>query len=225
MRLELGTRVDCTDESFGKLVDVVIDPTSKRVTHLVVERDGDPWQARLVPVELVERADGASGELALRATAEEVRNLPPVHDAAFLRLEGFPVDDPDWDIGVEKVLALPLYPWYDLEPAPIDYVAEFDRIPKGEVEIRRASEVKSADGHLVGTVDGLVVDESQLITHVVLAQEQAPWDRRVVAIPIGAVDRVETDEVTLTLTEDAVRALPPVELRRRPRPFERPPRR
>jgi sporulation protein YlmC with PRC-barrel domain len=222
MRLELETRVDCTDESFGKLVDVVIDPTSRRVTHLVVERDGDPWQARLVPVELVERADDASGELALRATAEEVRGLPPVHDAAFLRLEGFPVDDPDWDVGVEEVLALPYYPWYDLEPAPIDYVAQYDRIPKGEVEIRRASDVKSADGHLVGTVDGLVVDESQLITHVVLAQEQPPWERRGVAIPIDAVDRVETDEVTLTLTEDAVRALPPVELRRRPRPFERP---
>jgi sporulation protein YlmC with PRC-barrel domain len=39
MRLELGSRVDCTDESYGKLADVVIDPTSRRVTHLVVERD------------------------------------------------------------------------------------------------------------------------------------------------------------------------------------------
>jgi hypothetical protein len=39
MRLELGSRVDCTDESFGTLADVVIDPTSRRVTHLVVERD------------------------------------------------------------------------------------------------------------------------------------------------------------------------------------------
>ena len=42
MRLELGSRVDCTDESFGKLADVVIDPTSRRVTHLVVEHDRDP---------------------------------------------------------------------------------------------------------------------------------------------------------------------------------------
>ena len=46
--------MDCTDGSFGKLVDVVLDPTSRRVTHLVVEHDRDPWLARLVPVELAE---------------------------------------------------------------------------------------------------------------------------------------------------------------------------
>lgn len=117
MRLELGSRVDCTDESFGKLVDVVIDPTSRRVTHLVVERDRDPWLARLVPVELAESGDDASGAVALRATVEEVRRFPPVHEVAYLRLDGFPVEDPDWDVGIEEVLALPYYPSYDLEPA------------------------------------------------------------------------------------------------------------
>ena len=42
MRLELGSRVDCTDERYGKLADIVIDPTSRRVTHVVVEGDRDP---------------------------------------------------------------------------------------------------------------------------------------------------------------------------------------
>lgn len=37
MRLELGGRVDCSDGTFGELADVVIDPTTKRVTHLVVK--------------------------------------------------------------------------------------------------------------------------------------------------------------------------------------------
>jgi hypothetical protein len=134
-------------------------------------------------VVLVAHADGASGELVLRATAQEVRSLASVHEGAYLRLDGFPVDDPDWDVGVEEVLALPYYPWYDLEPTPIDYAARYDRVPKGEVEIRRESEVCSADGHLLGTVDGFAVDESQLITHVVLAQGQHPWERREVAIP------------------------------------------
>jgi hypothetical protein len=106
MRLELGSRVDCTDESFGKLADVVIDPTSRRVTHLVVERDHEPWLARLVPVELAEPGDDASGGVGLRATVEEVRRLPEVHEVAYLRLDGFPVDDPDWDIGIEEVLPL-----------------------------------------------------------------------------------------------------------------------
>ncbi len=219
MRLELGSRVDCTDESFGKLIDVVIDPASQRVTHLVVERDRDPWLARLVPVELAERGDDGSGAVALRATVEEVSDLPPVREVAYLRLDGFPVDDPDWDVGIEEVLALPYYPSYDLGPAPVDYAARYDRVPKGEVEIRRASAVESADGHHLGDVDGFLVDDEGLITHVVLAQGH-PWERREVVIPIGAVARVETDDVTLSLTKDEVGALPPAAVFRWPRPLE-----
>jgi sporulation protein YlmC with PRC-barrel domain len=219
MRLELGSRVDCTDESFGKLVDVVIDPTSRRVTHLVVERDRDPWLAQLVPVELAERGGDAGGAVALRATVEEVRRLPQVHEVGYLRLDGFPVDDPDWDIGIEEVLALPYYPSYELEATPPDFAARYDRVPKGEVEIRRASAVESADGHHLGQVDGFVVDDDQLITHVVLEQGDRS-ERREVSIPIGAVARVETDRVTLTLTKDEVGALRPVAIRRWPRPLE-----
>jgi hypothetical protein len=90
--LELGSRSQLHGGSFGKLVDVVIDPTSRRVTHLVVERDRDPWLGRLVPVELAERGGDAGEAVALRATGEEVRRLPPVHEVAYLRLDGFPVE-------------------------------------------------------------------------------------------------------------------------------------
>lgn len=220
VRLELESRVDCADETFGKLVDVVIDPTTRRVTHLVVEPDHNHWLARLVPAELAEGKDDGSGAVALRATVEDVRRLPPVHEVSYLRLDGFPVDDPDWDVGIEEVLALPYYPAYDLEPAPIDYTITYDRIPKREVEIRRASAVASAEGHRLGHVDGFLVDREELITHVVLEQGH-PWERREVAIPIGAVARVETDAVTLRLSKDEVAALPPVAIRRWPRPGQR----
>lgn len=219
MRLELGSRVDCTDKTFGKLVDIVVDPTSRRVTHLVVEPDQDKWLARLVPVELAEPGDDARGDVVLRATAEEVRQLSPVHEVAYLRLDGFPVDDPDWDVGIEEVLALPYYTAYDLEPVPVDYAVSYDRIPKGEIEVRRASAVESADGHRLGHVDGFLVDAGELITHLVL-EVGHPWERREVAVPIGAVTRAETDAVTLALRKDEVAALPPVEVRRWPRPVE-----
>ncbi len=37
MRLDLGSPVRCTDDAFGELADVVIDPETRRVTHLVVQ--------------------------------------------------------------------------------------------------------------------------------------------------------------------------------------------
>ena len=185
----------------------------------MVGRDRGSWLARLVPVELAERGDNATGAVVLRATVEEVRQLPSVHELSYLRLDGFPVEDPDWDVGVEDVLALPYYPAYGLEPTSVDYAVSYDRVPKGEVEIRRASEVDSADGHRLGHVDGFLVDEDELITHVVL-ETGPPWERRELAVPIGAVAQVATDAVTLRLTKSEAAALPPVEIRRWPRSVE-----
>lgn len=216
MRLELGSRVDCTDDELGELVDVVVDPVANKVTHLVVEPNRDDWVARLVPIELAQAASNSNGAVALRATVEEVRRLPPVHEVAFLRVGDFPVDDPDWDVGIQQVLALPYYTTpYELEPMPVDFAVMYDRIPKSDVEIRRASLVASADGHHLGQVDGFVVGGDDYITHLVLERGHL-WGRREVTIPIGAVAKVETDAITLSLTKDEVGELPEVSVQRRP---------
>ena len=83
----------------------------------------------------------------------------------------------------------------------------YDRIPLGQVEIRRSSGVTSADEHHLGHVDGFVLDDEQQIAHLVLEHGHL-WGRREVVIPVSAVDRVETDEVVLTLSKDEVGALP-----------------
>ena len=214
MRLELGTRVDCRDGTFGELADVVIDPNAKRVTHLVVKSQEEPWVERLVPVELAD-ADDAGRAVTLGATAEEVRALPPVREVGYLQLGDFPLDDPDWEVGIEEVYGLPYYPAYDLEPAPLDFSVMYDRIPKGEVEIRRASDVYSSERHHLGHVDGFLVDRDERITHVVLERGHL-WGRREVTIPVGAVAKVETDDVTLSLTKEQVASLPEVPVQRWP---------
>ena len=150
-------------------------------------------------------------------TLEEARRLPPVHDVAYLRLGDFLVDDSDWDVGIQQVLALPYYTAYDLEPIPTDFAVMYDRIPKSDVEIRRASSVASSAGHHLGHVDGFVVDRDDQITHVVLERGHL-WERREVTIPIGAVARVETDAIALSLTRDEVGALPEVRVQRLPAP-------
>jgi uncharacterized membrane protein len=215
MRLELGGRVDCSDGIFGELADVVIDPTTKGVTHLVVKAQGEPWVERLVPVELVHPGDPEHGSVRLRVTAAEVRSLPPVQEVAYLQLGDFPLDDPDWDVGIQEVYALPYYATDDLQPRPLDFPVMYDRIPKGEVEIRRASGVYSAEGHHLGHVDGFLVDRDEHITHLVLERGHL-WGLRDVTIPIGALAKVETDAVTLSLTKDQAGSLPEGAVRRWP---------
>ena len=212
MRLELGAPVRCTDEELGELADVVIDPVMKRVTHLVVNPRHEHGTARLVPVELAEGGE-EQPVISLNCTVEEARRFAPVQEFAYLRLGEFPVDDPDWDVGIQDVLAMP---YYESGLGPGDYAADtgiiYDRVPKGEVEIRRSSAVTSADGHHLGHVDGFLVDGEQ-ITHVILEHGHL-WGRRDVTVPIGAVAKVETDAVTLGLSKDEVGALDSVAVRR-----------
>jgi sporulation protein YlmC with PRC-barrel domain len=211
MRLELGTEIECGGEKFGELADVVIDPLSRQVTHIVVRPRQEA--ARLAPIGLI-RPHGERG-LSLICSPEEAKKLDAVQDFAYLRVGELPVDDPDWDVGIERVLALPYYETGE----PLGYAPEegigiaYDRVPKGEVEIRRSSEVIASDGSLVGHVDGLLVDDDQHVTHVVLERGHL-WRRRDVTIPLGAVAKVETDTVTLSLTKSELEQLPAVPVRR-----------
>jgi len=86
-----------------------------------------------------------------------------------------------------------------------------DRVPAGEVELRRGEHIHAADGP-IGRVQGLVIDPADHhVTHILL-QEGHLWGKHQIAIPIGAVTDVTADGVRLDLTKDAIRDLPPVEL-------------
>jgi sporulation protein YlmC with PRC-barrel domain len=208
MRLDLGSPVHCSDGRFGELADVVVDPTTRRVRYLVVQPRHASAPARLVPVELVRAADEAGEPIALDGSIAEIGRLESVRESAYLRLGEFPVEDPDWDVGVEDVLALPYYSGLDVAGSEAvlydDHVQwNYDRIPKGEVEIRRASPVTSSDEHHLGHVDGFVVDKEDHISHLVLEHGHL-WGKREVVIPIGAVASVRTDSVVLSLSKDEV---------------------
>jgi sporulation protein YlmC with PRC-barrel domain len=220
VKLELESPVRCLDGPFGELADVVIDPTSRRVTDLVVEPQHRHGLACLVPIELAVAEDGARPAILLRCTLEDARRLPLVQEFAYVRLGAFPADDPDWDVGIENVLALPYYGYGELGYAEFGQSAidphvsmQYDRIPKGEIEIRRSSEVTSSDGSRLGHVDGFLVDGDDRITHLILERGHL-WGRREVTIPIGAVTHVATDSVEVGLTKDDIGALPAIPVHR-----------
>lgn len=217
MRLELGRPIHCSDREVGELADLVIDPTTRRVTHLVVRMHGHEGPARLVPVDLIENGGTAEG-IGLTCASEQMSALDTVEKFAYVRTGDFPVEDPRWDVGVSEMLMAPYYEATGLGEYPGAYDPNtgvaYDRIPKGEVEIRRDSEVITADGALAGRVDGFVVDGEQHITHFLLERGHL-WGKREVTIPIGAVDGIKTDAVTLSLTKDEVGALPAGRVNRR----------
>jgi sporulation protein YlmC with PRC-barrel domain len=208
--LQLGAPVRCADGELLSLADIVIDPATRRLTHLVVDT-GD-GQTRLVPVERVARDETQRREVVLTCSAAEVRSSDAVREVAYVGFDAYPDIEDRADIGVQDTLVLP-------SPGSAElggYAAEgdatigvtFDHIPSGGAELRRESAVLAADGEEVGQVDGFLVRDGK-VTHVVM-QHGHLWGKRAVTIPIEAVEQIATDAVTLSLTRREIGKLPSV---------------
>jgi sporulation protein YlmC with PRC-barrel domain len=209
MRLQLGSLVHCGDGTFGELADLVIEPIKKRVTHLVVEPHRKHRLARLAPVELVTPTHDSSAEIWLACTLEEAIRLPLVQEFGYLRMYEPPVSDPDFDVGVQDVLAMPVGTTFGFDTSLGTYDPHmsftYHEIPKGDVEIRHSSDVTTSDDERVGHVDALVVDDDKQVTYLLLERGHL-WARHELAIPIGAVAQIETDQITLSLGKDELLA-------------------
>ena len=204
MQLKLGKRVQCKDGDAGDLLDLVVDPVAVRVTHLIVKPRKSFGQSRLVPIGLVDPSAAGDG-LSLDCTLAEAAEFPSVSGFADVGMDEVPRDDPTWDRGVTDVTVLPYA--VDGPTGYGDVGIWYDRIPKGEVELRRASEVFTADHHRAGNMSGFVVDDADdRITDVILVRGHLWW-RREVRVPAEAVAKFESDLITLDLSEAGIEEL------------------
>jgi sporulation protein YlmC with PRC-barrel domain len=220
MRIDLDMPVSCVDGAFGELADVIIDPSSRRLTHFVVAPHDQRHRARMVPTGSA-RAGDAEGfaleGLALDCTAATISASEPIQESAYLRTGELVEGGSDWDVGIQEAYPIPdggsLGPEMMGSGMQLDidqHVAvNYHRIPKGDVEIRRSSDVTSTDGHRLGHVVGFVIDDGDQITGLVLEHGHL-WGKRMVQIPGRAIDRFEIDELVLALSGDEVGALKPL---------------
>jgi sporulation protein YlmC with PRC-barrel domain len=190
-RFAIGAHVDATDGRCGRLTRVIVNPGDESLTHLAVEPGHHKELARLVPVDLV--ASVEDDLIRLDCTKKQFEQLDAAKDIRFLA-------DPT-----------PTYAAIDMPLGHQRGPMFIDRVPPGEVDIRRGDPVHATDGS-IGAVQGLVIDPADdHVTHVLL-QEGHIWGRKQVAIPIGAANRVG-DEIRVDLTKDEIEALPPVSIR------------
>jgi PRC-barrel domain protein len=213
----IGSKVVCGGGACGELRRVVVDPIARALTHLVVEAPHQQGSGRLVPIALVE---STGKEIRLRCTMSEFDALDEAEETQFLAgATG------EWGYGQGQMLSQPYFglgmalglgmgaTGVGLGTTGMDagpHAVVSDRVPVGEVQVRRGDQVHATDG-AIGRVRGLVVDPSdQHVTHILL-DEGHVWGQKLVAIPIAAVEDI-ADGVRLDLTKDQVRDLPAVEV-------------
>jgi uncharacterized membrane protein len=203
MEIPLKAEVECSDGPCGKSTAVVFNPVTKDLTHFVVEVKGTkPPEQRLVPLDRV--IEPTHKVIRLGCTAEDVAQMP-----LFVATYYEPRLMPDQRLYQGASYYVPYY-----EVTETKYVAiQEEQIPEGERAIHPGARVEATDGHL-GTVSGLVVDDSgKTVTHFVLEQSHR-LRKTEVTLPLSAIDRREGDTVYLKLDREAVKQLPAIPLRK-----------
>ena len=200
--LVIGSDIRCTDGFLGELRSVVVDKAARSVTHLVVEPKGRLGLARLVPMDLV-YADAGAGQLALRCTEAQFKDLGPAEETLAEFVAGY--DGP--------VQLLPSG-WRDAgglvaEGDTIPRTPEketVDLVPPGEVEEHRGDHVHATDGD-IGQVHALRYDSGNRQLTYVLIKDGHLWAHKEAAIPFDKVTGLD-EGIRLSLTKQQVRDLP-----------------
>ncbi len=201
-----GMHTESADGVTSRLADIVINPTTWSVTHLVVEPAHHHEQARLVPFTAVGATD--SDRLQLTWTDEQITTAPQVErtehvsngDSPWLHHSGLA----DWS-GAHAIPFLPFAavsvgwtPGGEFGDGHHHVVGEnhYDAVPRSTVEISPTASVVSVDGHVVGHVGGFTVDHVGGITHLILERGHL-WGHGEIAIPCSDIASATDNEVQL----------------------------
>ena len=203
MDIPLNAEVHCADGVCGRSTYVIVNPVNEQVTHVVVREEWFPHAEYLVPLSLV--IESTPDIIHLRCTKDELIMQEPFTEVEYVEgdLPGFRYERDDfmmWPYNVPE----------EYEAIPV----EIERVPLGELAVRRGAHVAAADGR-VGRVDEFLVDPvSEHITHLILRKGHL-WGQKDVTIPVSEIARIEEDTVYLKLTKEQIGALPMIPVRRR----------
>ena len=195
----MGGRVECVDGPAGRATHVIINRTTKQVTHLVVTESGRHRADHLVPVDRV--LETAPDLVRLRCTREELAAVGPFTQTEYLRVvHGHDNERPyaDSTHGTPETEE-----WL---------MVKRRRIAVGETVVPHGARVRATDGR-VGRAEGFLVDPARgHLTHLVL-REGPFWDRKDVTIPVSEIGYVGDGVIRLELKRHAVQSLPAVPAR------------
>lgn len=208
--LRIGADVSCTDGGCGRVSRIIVNPLAPEVTHLAVDPRYRRGPGRLVPVDLVGAAAGTTGQVRLRCTMADFLGLQPAQKTETvpdLDPTGHKNSPPDQARWVTWRGPVPVRP----RPGDAGQQVTVDSVPPGGVDVRRSLTVCATDGD-IGQARGLVVEPGgHRVTHVLLERGRL-LGRKEAAIPIGAVTKIGTLLIHLSLTRRQVDSLPPVDV-------------
>lgn len=203
MRIDIGTTVRTLEgDEIGKVERIILDPTTRDVTALVVHKGLILNRDVVVPISLVQYADNR--EVQLRLGRDYLQDLPDFVDKHYVR----PREEEATLSYPAGSILFPLVPPQGVPGMPGRYesVEEERQAAPLEVDIAEGMEVRTVDGS-IGVVDEVRTDPlSDRVTSIVVRKgAMLPRDTE---IPVEFISAIRPDHIQLSLTNQQVMELP-----------------
>jgi sporulation protein YlmC with PRC-barrel domain len=207
MKIRFGADVKTfDDQKIGTVKQVVIDPATQEISHLIIEKGLLFKEDKVLPISLILQAD--QEKVKLVETDEDLEELPEYQEEYYLPIDAEPMYDPDLALSRNFLISKPrIVPKKQEEVRYIKQGDYQENLPEDTRMLRIGAEVFSLDGEEIGRVSELVLDfQTDRITHLVLDRALLRDDR--VLIHYQWVDDVSQEKVTLLVDQQVIKNLP-----------------
>ena len=150
--IHLGAEVSCVDGMFGLSTHVLVNPVTRKVSHLVVQETTLQHPEYVVPVKYV--VAGSADVILLQCTRDELRHMEPFVQTQYI-YEPMPDYDSAYPIGSYYMCS------YVVPEFMTQVPVEHEQVPPGELDVRRGMLVEATDG-TVGYVDEFMMNPAHV---------------------------------------------------------------
>jgi uncharacterized protein YrrD len=211
MQFKEGAEVRTADgEKVGTIDRIVLEPATRRVTHLVIEKGFLFPEDKVMPMSLVGPA--TEDRVILRQTKDGLAEFPDFRESRFVPADRGPRTGLGSDPQARALYWYPaIGPWWTLSGyaaySKPGFVVKTKNIPPGTVAVEEGARVLSSDGEHVGDIERIFAQpEEDRATHLLISE--GLFRKEKTLIPTGWMTEVSEDEVHLSVHSSVVERLP-----------------
>ena len=216
MRFIYGTDIENFEgKKVAELEDIVIDPATNQITHLVAKKGFLLSEDKVIPISLVMESN--KDHIKLYDFKGEFDDLDDFTEYQFVsaKLSKGTASD-QYEENVTPLIAYPPVGVMGMGYYPVILTQDgvekkmVQNIPEGLVEISKGDKVFDVDGEHVGDVDEIIMaPQSDKITHFVISKGFMFREERL--IPANWVQNYGDDQLKLVVDSTIIQELPELE--------------
>ncbi|MFO7942969.1 MAG: PRC-barrel domain-containing protein [Anaerolineales bacterium] len=220
MILKYGTDVVKNNgEKVGKVKEVVIDPRTDEVSHVILEKGIILLKDKVLPISLVE--DVNEERVKLYPLDHSLDSLPDYEEEQFVEIrdnkkQRQPVaGSPPILITYPPVRPYPVGQHIKDEHEMRVVKKEIKNIPHDVQPIQEGEKVVTLDGHHIGDVERLILDhQTDKATHLIISEGVLLVEKKVV--PVEWINEYDEDEIHLAVDRHVIENLPEYQREEKP---------